>query len=229
MRGHCENPLHNEFRWPGANLSRNPFGELTRQERISLACVEVDKIIDHLRKSESFERTSRFHRLRAYQLIGECGRGKSSHLFGLMKAIPSACYVYLPEDGPCPTIPEAEVLLIDEAQRLPRHIRKTIFAAGIPLVIATHRDLTRPLRRAGYHVQSETIGLTLSPEFLAHLLNRRIEASRRDAAAPVPSLSTEKSRELIGQFGTNVREIERHLYDLVQAEVNSHGEMRLND
>ena len=242
MRSH-DLPLKRP-RWQGANLSRNPFGELTRSERAALAVVEIEAVLKFIRSppqppaaSDGASPDSHSHTMRpkdvrpncAYQIIGDCGRGKTTRLLAIEARVENACYVYLPEDGPCPSIPDSSLLLIDEAQRLPRAIRRQVFQSGRALVLATHSDLSRPLRMYGYDVHSERIGLKLSPERLAEILNRRIRASRRDDELPTPSVTTSTAEKLIRRFGTNVRAIEGYLYDIVQSQVDDHGKMRFID
>lgn len=98
--------------WASCNLRRNPFGELTREERAEVAEVDVDRIAGRVAKPHT-----------AVQLIGDCGRGKTTRMLALMNRFPDASYVYLPENGPCPAIADGNPLLIDEAQRLPRTAR----------------------------------------------------------------------------------------------------------
>ena len=100
--------------WAGRNLCRNPFGELSRAERAEVAVVDLDSIAARLAKMRS-----------AVQLIGDCGRGKTTRMLALAQRFPESSYVYLPEDGPCPAIAEGNPLLIDEAQRLPRAVCAT--------------------------------------------------------------------------------------------------------
>ena len=221
-------------RWPAANLFRNPFGEVTRSERAELAVVPVAEIFAAIGEPTGGEPTGgdapiKFRPWSAYQMIGECGRGKTTRMLAITKAFPSSSYVYLPEDQPCPTIPTGEPLLIDEAQRLPWRVRRKVFASGATLVLATHQDLSTALRRAGYTVTTEKIGLSLSAGQLTEILNRRIVASRRDHRQPVPCISHEDADALIRRFGTDVRGIESYLYDIVQSQVNHHGEMRFID
>ncbi|MEO1526014.1 MAG: hypothetical protein AAFX06_11300 [Planctomycetota bacterium] len=213
------------LRWPGANLCRNPFGELTRQERAELAIVDLEPVLSHLTDANR----DRWLPRRAYQFIGECGRGKTTHMLTLHQRFEDSVYVYLPEDEPCPAIPLGSPLLIDEAQRLPRRVLRRVAESGSTLILGTHRDLSRPLRRHDYEVVTHRIGLTLSPAKLATMLNRRIAASRRDPDAPVPSLSLEVAGELTRRFGTDIRGIESYLYDIVQSQVEHHGEMRFID
>ncbi len=203
--------------WAETNLHRNPFGELTRAERVEVAVVDVDRIAALVTRP-----------LTAVQFIGDCGRGKTTRMLSLVGRIPDAIYTYLPEDGPCPPIPSGQVVLIDEAQRLPRSVRRKVFSTGKPLVLATHRDLTRPLLRYGYTVQTQRIGQTNTPELVCQVLNRRIESSRR-GPGPIPEITLDFARSLVGRFGTDIRGIEDHLYELVQAQVTSHGQVRFSD
>ena len=149
------------FPWARLNLWRNPFGELTSEERAELA-VFVDGDLGRCDVAHG----------QAVQLIGGCGRGKTTRMLAIRKRLSEASYVYLPEDGPCPAIPAGCPLLIDEAQRLPRRLRRQIFATGLPLVLATHDDLERVLRRFGYSIRTIWIGSENTPELICRLLNR---------------------------------------------------------
>lgn len=203
--------------WASCNLLRNPFGELTREERAELAVVDVDLIAGRVTKPHS-----------AVQLIGDCGRGKTTHMLALLNRFPDASYVYLPEDGPCPAIAEGNPLLIDEAQRLTRTACRLIFATGLPLVLATHHDLGRMLRSFRYHVHTERIGEGNTAELVQRLLNRRIAASRLQEG-PVPVVSIEVASRLVKRFGSDIRGIEDYLYERVQTQVALHGEIRFID
>ncbi|EMI17625.1 hypothetical protein RMSM_05449 [Rhodopirellula maiorica SM1] len=196
---------------------RNPFGELTQDERADLAVVDIAELASHVPNSRT-----------ALQLIGDCGRGKTTRMLALLRHFPHASYVYLDEDLPCAAIPEGVPLLIDEAQRLPRKVMHRIFATGLPLVLATHRDLSRPLKKAGYDVTSYRIGDTNNAPLVAELANRRIEASRL-GPGPIPTLSRQDADRLVSRFGSDIRGIEGYLYEQVQHQVYSDGEMRFVD
>ena len=224
-----EDSIWPSSRWRAANLFRNPFGELTWSERAELAVVPVDNLVDAICFGSGDHGEVRFRSWHAFQMIGECGRGKTTRMLAIRERYPTASYVYLPEQGPCPAIPDGVPLLIDEAQRLPRHVRRLVFASGVTLVLATHHDLSTALRRAGYVVTTERIGLSLSVQHLVEILNRRIEASRRDPQRPIPRVSQDDAEELIRRFGTDIRSIENYLYDVVQSQVNHHCEMRFTE
>ena len=199
------------------NLSRNPFGELTREERVAAAVVDVEEL-----RSWVDDR-------HALQFIGDCGHGKTTHLLALLSMFSEAKYVYLPEDTRCPTIPDGSPLFIDEAQRLPLWRRFLVFRRNVPLVIGTHRDLSRPLRRAGYRVRTIDVAHGLTTTRLTSILNRRIELARIGPAI-VPRIDDVVSGKLLARFGPNVRAMEHFLYERVQAcSGDPRGEVRFSD
>ncbi|TWU20658.1 hypothetical protein Pla52o_45370 [Novipirellula galeiformis] len=203
--------------WAWCNLWRNPFGELTREERAELAVVDVAELAAGVQGEKA-----------AVQLIGDCGRGKTTRMLALWRHFPDASYVYLDEDLPCGAIAEGNPLLIDEAQRLPRKVMHRIFAVGLPLVLATHRDLTRALKKAGYRVTTYHLGDTNDARLVLESANRRIEASRLGPGS-VPNLSLQDANELVSRFGSDIRGIEGYLYEQVQNQAYSDGEMRFVD
>ena len=203
--------------WSWCNLRRNPFGELSRRERAELAVVDIDAII---------ERVS--HSCHAVQLIGACGRGKTTRMLALLSRLPEASYVYLAEDEPCAAIPCGKPLLIDEAQRLPRHILTRMVSTRLPMVLATHRNLSRPLRKAGYEVHTLQIGSTNDTATICKIVNRRIEASRL-SDGPVPKLRYQQAKKLSELFGSNIRSMESYLYEIVQQQGYGNGELRFID
>jgi hypothetical protein len=191
------------------NLRRNPFGELTRQERAELAVVDMAPWLELLGQPDA-----------AIQFLGPRGNGKTTHLLALERSLPSATYVYLPEDEPLPPIPDQRPLLIDEAQRLTASQRRRAFRVGGPLALGTHDDLNADLRRYGFtRVITVDVARTHSPHHLADLLNRRIEASRLGNAS-VPRVDLTHAVTLLRNWGTNIRQIEQHLYDQFQDAVH---------
>jgi hypothetical protein len=190
---------------------------LIPEERAALAVFEQGDLI-----------RCRLSRGEAVQLIGDCGRGKTTRMLALHRKLPRSSYVYLPEDGPCPAIPAGDPLLIDEAQRLPRRACNQIFSTGLPLILATHHDLGGRLKRFRYAVRTIWIGPENTPQLVCRLLNRRIEASRR-SPGPVPVVSLEDARRLVERFDSDVRAIEHFLYERLQTQVNEHGKVRFVD
>jgi hypothetical protein len=190
------------------NLRRNPFGELTQQERAELAVVDPTDWLDFLQDD-----------LAVLQFIGPCGRGKTTHLLAILRAIPRAQYVYLPEDGPQPAISRHRPLLIDESQRLSFLQLRRVFHVRGALVLGTHRDHTRAIQRAGREVVTVDVAAHHSPHRLAAILNRRLEASRV-TEGEIPHVSLQHAVKLCDKFGTDIRAMEHFLYDQFQACVN---------
>lgn len=185
------------------NLRFNPFGELPLELRAELAIVDVASLVEQLRERKF-----------VVQFMGDKGRGKTTHLLALKQHFPSAAYVHIPEDD-MPPIPEGDPLMIDEVQRLPYWKRRRIFRRDVPLVLGTHQDFERPLRRAGRRVVSVDVGLALTAQRLADLLARRIEFARR-AAGPLPQLTPASINSMLAAHGSDVRAIEGHLYHVFQ-------------
>jgi hypothetical protein len=194
-----ESPYHH------LHLRRNPFGELTQDERASLAVVDVAQWVEALKDRKT-----------ALQFIGAKGHGKTTHLLAIKQSLSAGEYVYLPEDGPQPAIPRTRPLFIDEAQRLSRFARWRVFKRGGPLVLGTHEDLTDELRQSRLNVIVVSVEANQSPERLANILNQRIKASCLPNTN-VPLITLDQAKELQQQFGGDIREVENHLYDLIQA------------
>jgi hypothetical protein len=200
------------------NLRRNPFGELTREERVRAAVVDCAPLCEWLDADR-----------RAVQFIGDCGRGKTTRLLAIAECCPHAAYVYLPPVGLRPDIPPGRPLLIDEAQRLPWRWRRRVWRRGGPLVLGTHVDLARSLRRFGYEVRTVDVAAELNPRLLRNVLNRRIELARLDERT-TPRATDADARALISRFGNDVRTMERYLYDRIQrCAGGSDGQVRLVD
>ena len=202
--------------WASCNLRRNPFGELTRSERAEISVVDVGEMARLVADGV------------AIQLVGDCGRGKTTRMLALLRHFPNSTYAYLPEDGPCPVIARGCPTLIDEAQRMSRSVRRAVFSQRPALVLATHCDLSRKLRRFGYQVHTRHIGDDNTCELVHQIMNRRIAASRL-AKGPVPTFPRSVASSLVQRFGSNIRAMESHLYEQVQIQVMQHGEMRFDD
>ena len=184
------------------NLRRNPFGELPPEERTALAVVDLEHFREPL-ESPGF----------ALQLLGESGRGKTTHLLGLRRYFPDAPYVRIQEHE-APRIPWAPLLLLDELQHLPRPARAVLFRREASFAIGTHADLGDELDRAG--VAFETVVLRgLDLERLRAIVARRIEAARR-GPGPLPRVSDPALITLLQRHGDDVRAMEGELYDLFE-------------
>lgn len=161
-------------------------------ERAELAVVDTDKYLAWLEQSPRA----------VLQVIGPCGHGKSTHLRGLQYAWAARhapaelpAFVYFPEEGNQPALPRSRPLFIDEAQRMGWWRRRQMLSGTGPLVIGTHRDLSRALIAAGFQLMTIDLDQPMPTERLQQLLNRRIAASRlasstlasRRSASPRPT------------------------------------------
>jgi hypothetical protein len=185
------------------NLRRNPFGELDPGEWAGIAVAELSEILAQIKRPGT-----------VVQLVGRCGRGKTTHLHALARALPGATYVRADTDRVHHVEP-TEVLLLDEADHLWAWRRRRLLRAATSSVLATHRDLGRELRRAGYRsVRVEVGGLDV-PRLQA-ITTRRIEAARREAGA-LPSVAPGLLQALVTRHGDDLRAITHDLYDRFQA------------
>ncbi|MCA9596321.1 MAG: hypothetical protein KC776_23565 [Myxococcales bacterium] len=188
------------------NLRHNPFGELPTDERARVA--EVGEL--------SCPRGS------VVQLLGDAGRGKSTHLWAWHARNPGSLYEYVPE-GACTLRARAlpELCFVDEAQRLSRVELRRLFSDAARLVLASHADLSGFTRRP-----VRTRMLTgMSEERLGRILTRRVEAARR-STGPVPRFPAETLRAIVARFGDDLRSAESHLYDVFQR-LEGPGDVRL--
>lgn len=182
------------------NLWRNPFGELTRHERAELAVAEVTQWLRFLENDRA-----------VLQFVGPCGRGKTTHALAIVRALPTAGYIYLPEEKPRPQVGLHRPMIVDESQRLSFWQLRRVLRVPGPLVLCTHVDHRRAIQRAGRELLSVEIGAETNPSKLQKILNRRIEASRLGDGT-IPQISHDHATQLHSRFGSDVRAIEHHLY-----------------
>ena len=186
------------------NLRRNPFGELTAFERTALAVVDCGEALRHLVLLRS-----------VVQVIGEKGFGKTTHLLVLATHFADSAYIHIPE-GRRAAIPErGEPLLIDEAQRMTLLQRWQTFRSDRRLILGTHTDFENALRRAGRPIVTIAASQFTNELRVHTLLNRRIQFARRDGG-PIPSITISTASKLFAQFGSDIRSIERSMYDTFQ-------------
>lgn len=186
------------------NLRRNPFGELTAAERTALAVVDCGEALRHLSLPRS-----------VVQVIGEKGFGKTTHLLALATHFANNAYVHISE-GQRVAIPElGEPVLIDEAQRMTLLQRRQTFLSNRRLILGTHTDFERALRRANRPTLTIPANQFTNEIRVHTLLNARIESARRDDG-PIPSITISTASKLFGQFKSDIRSIEHAMYDTFQ-------------
>ena len=182
------------------NLRRNPFGELTRDERTQLAVVEIHEALEHLTLPRS-----------SVQIVGEKGHGKTTHLLAIASHFSDSSYVHIPEGQRCVIPTDGEPLLIDEAQRLTLHQRWRLLRSSRRLILGTHVDLAQGLSRAGRPVLTLEANRLTDADRVHTILNARIQFVRR-APGPIPSITKATASRLFAQFGSDLRSIEHSLY-----------------
>ena len=197
------------------NLTRNPFGELTRLERAELSICSIEPWLTQLQGPDASQQVIQF--------IGECGRGKSTHLLAIEQQLPGARYIYLPIDAPLPPIPSHRPLLIDEAQRLSKRVRRRVFEQGGPLVLGTHENLASEISAEGLKVTTVHVATLLTVTRLQEMLHARIESSRLGPGT-LPYISMARCQRLIDTFGDDVRSMEHHLYNIF-LKIAVHGQL----
>ena len=193
------------------NLRRNPFGELDPADLAAVALVDLDPIRTALDQGLSV------------QLVGRCGRGKSTHLRALQHTLPAAHYARiwsLEHSGrwppKVPRIPvDTKLLLLDEADVLPIWSRVGLLRRAAQVVLATHGDLGLSLRLAGHRSVCLPVARPTDLTWLREAVNRRIVYFRR-TDAPVPMPDDGILQGLIEAHGDDLWAIERALYEHYQ-------------
>lgn len=187
------------------HLRRNPFGELSREERAATAQVEIEDLATFLRGRTKGER-------RALQLVADHGRGKSTHLIALhARAFPDAPFHQLHARASLPALAaSAPLQFVDSIENLGWLGRKRLFARCQNLACTTHRDLSRELRRAGFEVHTRSVGIASVDELLG-ILQSRIDAASLPTGQ-APPLRSSQILQLHARFGDDVRSIEHALY-----------------
>jgi len=188
------------------NLRRNPFGFVPLEESSGLTVPEVE-----LSTPIASLREPGF----AVLLMGEAGRGKSTHLRAIHEAFAELPFTYIGE-GERPQIPVAPVVFVDECQRLSWWGRRRLFRRPqVSFALTSHLDVTGELKRAGLRVFTRTLG-ELDEGRIERILWLRIKGVRL-APGRVPSLEEGSVRWLIQHFGSDLRGMSSLLYEVFQA------------
>lgn len=193
------------------NLRCNPFGELPPRDLAAVALLDLSPILSALESGHSV------------QLVGRCGRGKSTHLRALQHHLDGVHYarVWSREHTgrwppKTPDLPGGtKVLLLDEADQLPPWSRIALVRRVEQVVVATHGDLSTSLRLAGHHSRLVEVARPRSLAWLRQAVERRIVYFRR-TEAPVPMPDDTLLEQLLETHGDDLRSIERALYEHFQ-------------
>ena len=181
------------------HLRCNPFGELLPEERARVAVGDFEGLARVLAQPGT-----------AIQLRGDCGRGKSSHLFGLRRALPTAQYARVDHgDGPS----RGGIYLMDEADHFGVLRRWWYLRRATSVAVATHACMAGFLRRCGYRVVDVPVGAA-SPERVLAMAERRIALAWTGEGEPI-RVSPAHAEALVQAHGDDLRAIEDALYDWV--------------
>jgi len=194
------------------NLRRNPFGELSAEERGHLAITDVEDV-------RSFLEQQGRPLPPAVQIVGDKGHGKTTHLLALLRQYPAACYTWLPEGETVTIRTDGEPIFIDEAQRLMRRQQKAIWGMPKRLILGTHQDFEHSLRHAGRAVMTIAAERQTSPQRVHEIVNSRIRLFRRCSGA-VPEVSLNVAEQLCERYGSDIRAMLRCLYEHFQSMKN---------
>lgn len=191
------------------NLRRNPFGELSAEERSELAITDVEDVRSFLAQQG--------HPLPpALQIIGDKGHGKTTHLLALLRQYPAACYTWLPEGETVTIRTDGEPIFVDEAQRLTRRQQRAIWGIPKRLILGTHQDFEHSLRQAGRAVMTIAAERQTSPQRVHEIMNARIRMFRR-GSGPIPQVSLCVAEQLCERYGSNIRAMLGCLYEHFQS------------
>jgi hypothetical protein len=189
------------------NLRRNPFGEPSGHQRAQLAVVDVEDSVVLLEQEGHF-----------LELVGRRGRGKSTHLYALQAELDRAALLRAPRPSErmgAMNLPDARVLLVDDAQFLTPAERKKLFESAESVAVATHETLSTNAEHAGFthHVQ---VIEGLDTGRLRTIFDKRIAWARR-GSGEVPGITDDALEALIDRHGDDLRSIEDVLYSIFQS------------
>lgn len=179
------------------NLPRNPFGELTPDEWAAVAVVDVDPLVDWLSEDG-----------RCVQLVGACGRGKTTHLHALRRALPHAVMRRAGRQPPGP----GDLLLLDEYDIVGplarwRHLRRASRCA-----VAAHADFSRQLGWMGWQVHTVHVAVR-DRATIARIAEHRV---RQLAPGPLPAAPPVDLDAVVDRTGDDLRALTDALYDAWQ-------------
>jgi chromosomal replication initiation ATPase DnaA len=213
-------PIHQDpyFPWLHLGLRANPFQSLNPEDWVEIA---------HLpsRLSLWLEEPTP-----VLQISGPKGAGKTSVLYALKNELSrmgsNPIYVYIPPIRATPKLVfDQRILLVDEAQRLPRRSRFRLYRNAVALIqettqnpqfiLSTHEDLSGEFSR--FSLEFNTIDLTAPGEIdLAIMLEKRVQYFAIGADSPV-RFEPDAVRYLANKFGADLRSMESFLYAYFQS------------
>ena len=194
-----------DHRWRRLNLTANPMSALGLADRTRVAVVDPDPMLAALRRVRG-----------AVEIIGPRGRGKTTLALTLADRLrrdgTDIAYHYCPPDGPVPPIVDADWIVVDEIERLPRSVRRELFAGDRRLIWTTHHSFRRAASRHGRKVTRHRLPKYAEPARWAEIVRRRIE-HHRWGDGPLPRTKSAELIRLSNEARGDVRAVLDCLYD----------------
>ena len=191
------------------NLRRNPFGELTREEWMAAAVLDIEPWVTPLSRPGY-----------ALQFLAPHGRGKTTHLLALAHRLAHSTY-HRATRGPMPA--NGELLLLDEADSLWVWERRRAAKQWQSIAFTSHRDLSLEFRCWGFQVATHRVSASTLGD-LERIVDRRVAIAEYSGAhAPRPAQAQLKA--LHQRYGDNVRSIFDELYEHYQELTKPHVKM----
>jgi hypothetical protein len=106
--------------------------------------------------------------------LGDCGRGKSTHLHALHAQYPDVPLTYV-GPGERPRIPAAPVVFVDEVQRLSRRRRARLFRRRASFVLTSHEDHGHELEPGTQHTDPFEFTLPKEGPYTYHGKNLNVD------------------------------------------------------
>jgi len=193
----------NRLAYAALNLRFNPFGELSREQRVLLAVVDIGDLPQRLCQPRV-----------AIQFLADHGYGKSTHLLALHAQFSQYTYTQV-HTNVKPHFTAQEIQFVDSIENLSRLQRARLYRLSPRIAFTTHRDLSQELTTAGYSVYTRTLNQQ-SVDRVQAIFNRRIAHARRFHDEPVPTVTAATVSRLIERFDGNIRAMEYELYEMFQ-------------
>lgn len=186
------------------NLTRNPFGQFTQEERKSCIVADTKSYRSFLEEPG-----------RALEFVAPGGRGKTTHLQALHNHYSDALFVRVnSDDQDLPDQQKKPLIFVDEFHFLSPAERGRIYSQWPALVIAAHTSYQQEMSRDGFHVHTERLQEYSLPT-IQKMFSRRIQHCRREEGT-LPELSDRTIQTLVDRYGDNIRAMKYHLYHVFQ-------------
>lgn len=151
-----------------------------------------------------------------WQVIGEKGAGKTSHLLHWKQQTGGVYYYCQPGWKRCSLPPVAKIVYWDEANRIPLPLLLTSLlrsrCINATIVAGTHDNLAEFASLFGFEIKNITLS-TLCVENLLQWVKKLIEAERLSPSIPISlELTTDNAREIVAESQGSWRKAATYLH-----------------